>query len=68
MRERLSDFCTSNRSNPWTQSVDATVIISGKTPHRDPIVVEGMRFTDDNAEASGIVGLRCHTQRRGAVQ
>jgi hypothetical protein len=67
MRGRLSDVCISHRSNPWTQSVDATGMMSGKTPHRDTLVAEGMQFTDDDAEASGIAGLRHHTQRRGGV-
>ena len=43
-------------------------MMSGKTPNLDKIVAEGMRFTDDYAEASGIAGLRRHTQRRGGVQ
>jgi hypothetical protein len=41
--------------------------MSGKTPHRDTIVGEGMRFTDDDAEASGIAGLGHHTHQRGGV-
>jgi hypothetical protein len=40
----------------------------GKTPNLDTIVAEGMRFTDDDAEASDIAGLRRHTQPRGGVQ
>jgi hypothetical protein len=55
------------KSNPWAHSVDATGMMAGKTPNRDTIVAEGMRFTDDDAEASGIAGLRCHTQRKGGV-
>jgi hypothetical protein len=43
-------------------------MMSGKTPNLDTIVAEGMRFTDDDAEASGIAALRRHTQRRGGVQ
>jgi hypothetical protein len=42
-------------------------MMSGKTPNRDTIVAEGMRFTDDDAEAGGIAGLRRHTQRRGGL-
>jgi hypothetical protein len=41
--------------------------MSGKTPTRDTIVAEGMRCTDGAVEASGIAGLRLHTQRRGGV-
>jgi hypothetical protein len=40
---------------------------SGTTPNPDTIVAEGMRFTDDDAEASGIADLRRHTQRRGGI-
>jgi arylsulfatase A-like enzyme len=43
-------------------------MMSGKTPNLDTILVEGMRFTDDYAEASGIAGLRRQTQPRGGVQ
>jgi hypothetical protein len=42
--------------------------MSGNTPNRDTIVAEGMRCTDDDAEASGIAGLSRHTQRRGGVR
>ena len=39
----------------------------GTTPHLDTIAAEGMRFTDDDAEASGSAGLRRHTHWRGGV-
>jgi len=42
-------------------------MMSGNTPNRDTIVAEGMRFTADDAEASGIAGLRRHTERRGGA-
>jgi hypothetical protein len=42
-------------------------LMSGKTPNRGKIVADGMRFTDDSAEASGIAGLRRHTQSRGEI-
>jgi hypothetical protein len=48
--------------------VDAIGMMSGNTPNCDTIVGEGMRFTDDDAEASGIAGLSRYTQRRGGVQ
>jgi arylsulfatase len=42
-------------------------LMAGKTPHLDPIAAEGMRFTDEDAEASGIAGFRRHTHSRGGV-
>jgi arylsulfatase len=43
-------------------------MMSGRTPTRDTIVAQGMRFTDDAAEASDSAGISGHTQRRGGVQ
>jgi hypothetical protein len=42
-------------------------MLSGKTPNLDTIAAEGMRFTNDDAEASGIAGLRRHRQQRGGI-
>jgi hypothetical protein len=67
-QQRPAVVCIRGNDLGWF-AIDASHqgMMSGTTPNLDTIVAEGMRFTDDDAEASGIAGLRRHTQRRGEV-
>jgi hypothetical protein len=47
--------------------VDAIGMMPGNTPNRDTIAAEGLRFTDADAEANGVGGLRRHAHQRGGV-